>query len=274
MFGGALRIVEQVSLLCPMAVSSPARSYFVCATPRSGSTLLCRLLAATGVAGRPEEYFERLRHSGLPRQPREYFEGVRAPERLAPTRRGDPRAADLGRELPRYLAEGTTPNGVFAAKLMWGYFGDFLAQLGTSPGGSAVETLVARFGRLDWIHVTRRDRVAQAVSLWRAVQTRAWSADEDPDPVEPVYDAGAIAHLRDQLIGQDAAWRDWFATNGIAPLEVEYEALAAAHAATLHRVLAHLGLEAEQIPEPPTDRQGDARSDRWVARFHDEKELV
>jgi LPS sulfotransferase NodH len=34
-------------------------SYLVCGTPRSGTSLLCRLLAATGVAGRPEEYFWR-----------------------------------------------------------------------------------------------------------------------------------------------------------------------------------------------------------------------
>ena len=37
----------------------PVTSYFICATPRSGSTLLCDLLARTGVAGNPESYFRR-----------------------------------------------------------------------------------------------------------------------------------------------------------------------------------------------------------------------
>lgn len=32
-------------------------AYLVCGTPRTGSTLLCGLLAATGVAGKPESYF-------------------------------------------------------------------------------------------------------------------------------------------------------------------------------------------------------------------------
>jgi len=32
-------------------------SYLVCASPRSGTELLCRGLAATGVAGCPREYF-------------------------------------------------------------------------------------------------------------------------------------------------------------------------------------------------------------------------
>ena len=41
------------------------RSYLVCATQRSGSTLLCELLKDTGVAGRPEEYFEAVRARSL-----------------------------------------------------------------------------------------------------------------------------------------------------------------------------------------------------------------
>ena len=49
-------------------------SYLVCSTQRSGSTLLCELLRATDVAGVPDEYFEGLRETGLPRQPRQYFE--------------------------------------------------------------------------------------------------------------------------------------------------------------------------------------------------------
>jgi LPS sulfotransferase NodH len=255
---------------------APDRSYFICATPRSGSTLLCKSLAATGVAGRPEEYFERLMHSGLPREPREYFEGTADPgvlDLLPPTRTGDVAAADLARMLPRSLREGTTPNGVFGAKLMWGYFGDLLARLGTTPDGAAVEALTACFGPLEWIHVTRGDKVAQAVSLWRALQTRAWSAGDAPE-AHPVYNARGIGHLHDQLIEQDAAWQAWFAAKGIRPFVVEYERFAAEHTATLRGVLAHLGLEVERIPDPPIDRQGDARSDRWVARFNEEKELV
>ncbi len=162
---------------------------------------------------------------------------------------------------------------MFGAKLMWGYFPDLLARLGTTPEGPAVEVLRERFGPLSWVHVTRADKVAQAVSLWRAVQTRAWSADDAPQR-EPVYDARGIAHLRDQLIAHDAAWRSWFAAKGLRPHVVEYERFAADHAATLRGVLVHLGLEVGHIPEPPMHRQGDERSDRWVARFNEEKELV
>src|SRR3954468_23615004 len=62
----------------------PDRSYLVCATPRSGSTLVCHALEETEVAGRPEEYFEALRHSGRPRRPEEDFLGGEAQSIRAP----------------------------------------------------------------------------------------------------------------------------------------------------------------------------------------------
>jgi len=48
----------------------------ICATQRSGSTLLCELLKQTGVAGRPEEYFEAQFETGVPPHPRRFLEGL------------------------------------------------------------------------------------------------------------------------------------------------------------------------------------------------------
>jgi LPS sulfotransferase NodH len=247
----------------------PRLVYFVCATPRSGSTLLCKSLAATGVAGKPEEYFERLRHSGLPREPREYFDGgvdAAVLDLLPETRTGDPAETDLERELPRYLEEGTTPNGVFGSKLMWNYFDDLLARLGTTPETDGLVRLTERFGPPRWIHVTRRDKVAQAVSLWRAVQTRAWNAGTT-ERANPVYDRRGIDYLRAQVAADDDAWTRWFAANHVEPLRVEYEDFIASHEETVRRVLDHLDVSADHIPDPPLARQGDDRSARWVARF-------
>ncbi len=249
--------------------SWPRLVYFVCATPRSGSTLLCESLAATGVAGKPEEYFERLRHSGLPREPREYFDGGVDPamlDLLPETRTGDPAETDLERELPRYLEEGTTPNGVFGSKLMWNYFDDLLARLSSAPEAGGLDALTQRFGPSRFVHVTRRDKVAQAVSLWRAVQTRAWNAAAE-DCAHPVFDHRGIEYLCAQVAAHDDAWTRWFAANGVEPLCVEYETFIAAHEETVRRVLDHLGVSADHLPDPPLERQGDDRSARWVARF-------
>src|SRR5580700_5621827 len=139
--GGLSRsIVHQGYELAWVSAMTPMLSYLVCATPRSGSTLLCYALNETGVAGHPEEYFEALSRSGLPRRPHEYFDPHRHAnivERLAFREMPDGMAKPnplwhpdtYDQYLAWALAEGTTPNGVFGAKLMWGYLGDFAELL-------------------------------------------------------------------------------------------------------------------------------------------------
>jgi len=194
-----------------------ARSYFVCATPRSGSTLVCELLKATGVAGCPEEYFETLRATGLPRQPRQYFEELHDPGidvLLAPTDPGTPETPQAFEEhLADALRRGTTDNGVFGAKLMWGHLFDLVHRLtgGALRPRSAV--LLERFPGARFVHVVRDDKVAQAVSLWRALQTQQWRDDGAGAAREhrAEYSFGAIEHLVEQLAAQEAAWQAWFA---------------------------------------------------------------
>src|SRR3982074_582397 len=152
---GRLLIAILCWLLLPdgyrLTAVTPILCSLVCATPRSGSTLLCQALDQTGVAGHPQEYFEALRQSGLPRRPHEYFDPDRHAnivERLAfremPDGVARPSALWHPETYDRYLAwalhEGTTPNGVFGAKLMWGYLGDF-AELLRGIDGMAGPTL-------------------------------------------------------------------------------------------------------------------------------------
>ncbi len=91
-------------------------SYFVCATPRTGSSLLLGLLGSTGLCGRPQAYF-------------------RAPdEPLWADRWQIPRTAEGGFNYADYVraarAAGSTPNGVFGAKLMWGTLYEVVDKLG------------------------------------------------------------------------------------------------------------------------------------------------
>src|SRR6202012_4005781 len=68
--------VDPASNFVDLVGISPARSYLICATQRSGSTLLCELLKSTGVAGRPEEDFEGEFATGVPPHPRRFLEGL------------------------------------------------------------------------------------------------------------------------------------------------------------------------------------------------------
>jgi LPS sulfotransferase NodH len=255
-----------------------ASHYFVCATPRSGSTLLCEALTETGIAGRPREYFEALRGTDLPRQPQEYFSPLPADvEALLPrfAQRPDPQLADYAAYLDDVRAEATTPNGVFAAKLMWGYFGEFVARLRELPAyahaGGVLETMDAAFPGARYVEVLRRGKVEQAVSLWTAIQTQSWRAgDGGAALADPVYHRGALEHLVSHLAEHERAWSAFFDSARVRPLVVVYEDLVADWEPTLRRVLAFLeieGAEDVELPRPPLARQSDDRSRAWVERY-------
>jgi trehalose 2-sulfotransferase len=265
-------------------------SYLVCATQRSGSTLLCEFLRATGVAGVPDEYFERLRASGLVRQPRQYFEDpsvLDIADRLMPMAQGRPEQAGEFEQWFRYvLQRGTTPNGVFGAKMMWNYLDDFKLRMAELPGLGNLsfnERLDVVFPQLKIIFIRRRDKVAQAVSLWRAIQTQQWRTESESDSVvadidEAVdlrYDYRAIEHLLDELHRWDARWEDWFHASGREPIRVFYEEFTVNRAVTIGRVLDALGVDP---PEPegkkPMKRQADGRSKDWVVRFRIDAERL
>jgi trehalose 2-sulfotransferase len=265
---------------------TPMLSYLVCATPRSGSTLLCHALDQTGVAGHPEEYFEALHRSGLPRRPHEYFDPDRHAnivERLAfremPDGKAQPNPLWHPDTYDQYLAwaleQGTTSNGVFGAKLMWGYLGDF-AELLRGIEGMGARPLPDLLGRafpgLRYIQITRENKIRQAVSLWKAVQTQAWkreAGDQADSSVELVFSFRAINYLVRLLTAHDASWDAYFLGLGYEPLKLTYEELAQSTDEVIHRVLEHLGIPAPEKPviQARLSVQADEVSEDWVRRI-------
>jgi LPS sulfotransferase NodH len=281
------------------------RSYLVCTTPRSGSTLVCQALKATGVAGRPEEYFEALRKSGRPRRPDQYFIGVDDQsifDHLGEREAGDdpqPRSPLWSRTAyDRYLdwamEVGTTPNGVFGAKLMWGYFGDFAGLLRNVPRYRDLplaELLPAVFPELTFVRVLRANKIRQAVSLWKAVQTATWReeqqqaefggmhADEGDSPPyksfledhrpQLRFHYRAIAHLLEQILIEEASWDSFFEHSGIRPILVLYENFAADPQTSTLNLLDRLELAPppDFRFEPRMKRQSDGLNDDWVRRY-------
>ena len=101
----------------------PERCYLVCANARSGSTMLCRTLSDLGTAGRPEEYFLTWPEP-LPGEDG-YWEHGRLARKYGVTSRED--------FLALVYRRGTTPNGVFGAKLLWRYVPLVLANFQEMP---------------------------------------------------------------------------------------------------------------------------------------------
>lgn len=281
---------------------APDRSYLVCATPRSGSTLVCETLSRTGVAGRPEEYFEALRSSGIPRRPEEYFHGVgdrtifdhlaeRSQDFNPPPRSPLWSRTAYDRYLEWVFEAGTTENGIFGAKLMWGYVEDFVSLLRNIPEYRQVpmaDILSEVFPDLTFVRVVRANKIRQAVSLWKAVQTAAWrdesSPDDDPENLEASYRGfvndrrpavrfhyGAISHLLNQLLQQEAGWDAFFEHSRIKPVFILYENFAAEIEPSTRNLLERLEIEApdDLHLEPKMKRQSDGINDDWARRFSD-----
>lgn len=268
----------------------PQRSYLICATPRSGSTLLCEALTNTGLAGRPEEYFEALKDTGLPRRPGEYFTDVEDAElvELLNEYSQNEEGYQVQRDsvsyteyLERVIAKGTTPNRVFGAKIMWGYLDDFVSNLQTIPQYrqlAAPELFATIFPNLSYVTMTRRDKVRQAISLWRAIQTQAWKEEEDAHPnqkhhhKELFFHFAAIDHLKRQLEEHDAAWQRFFYEHGIEPFAVVYEDLVLEYEATALRILSYLGIAEQPLfAGRRMKQQSDALSEQWVRDYYQVK---
>jgi LPS sulfotransferase NodH len=249
-------------------------SYLVAATQRSGSTLLCRALADTGVAGRPEEYFLCGPPEAFPPGWTFWEEGLFAQGH-----------GDLNRDayLDLVVRLGTTPNGVFGAKLMWNNVPWVLEELWELPrfrGLDRAATFHTLLPNLHLIQLVRRDRLRQAVSWARAAQEDVWvvSESEPAAPVAvPAYDYEFISGLEGLLIEGDRGWPVLCDELGIAPLRIYYEDLVdpVRYGSTLRTVLAHLGVDGDgvTIPAPRTTQQADALNDEWVRRYERERRL-
>ena len=138
-------------------------SYIICSTPRTGSTLLCGLLQSTGVAGYPESYFRK------PDEPK-----YASDWEIAQGTKGVFSYEDF---LDAARNVGSSKNGVFAVRIMWGSMEDLVSILRNikgEDGGKDADLLRSTFGSTRYVYLSRADVLAQAVSWTRAEQTDIW----------------------------------------------------------------------------------------------------
>jgi trehalose 2-sulfotransferase len=283
-------------------VRTPKISYLICATPRSGSTLLSQALRDTGIAGCPEEHFEVLLETGRPRQPRDYFQRSNDPEVWAllddpefrdvlgeyggryaehPARRNPSwRPPDFEKLLKEALRRGTTENGVLGTKIMWAYFRDFVRLARRTPGLEGVRpcevpaSVFPNLRRFIWIR--RDDTTRQAVSLWKALQTQQWRRDSDDDVGGQGlrFSFAAVDHLKLRIDEHNAAWQAYFEQCGEEPLKVVYEEFVDTYEESVPRLLEDIGASVPEdftLKEPKMKRQADTLSEEWVSLYHEYK---
>lgn len=231
-----------------MKASAGPRSprYMICSTPRSGSTLLGRLMTGTGRLGHPKEYLNKDVH--LPRFVQEH--GLLG-------RKGQ---LDLRRYFDALATHTASDNGVFGLKA---HFTQLSAFFSAPP--------LRRFlDGMQFIWITREDIVAQAVSFHIAMVTKQWSAEQRARAPVPPYQAQKIEEYLNNILTQNAMWAKFFHLNGIASIPVSYEALVAEPEAVIRRVAGAMGVTVSDVPglgETGLARQGTAVNDEYCARF-------
>ncbi|MEO6180331.1 MAG: Stf0 family sulfotransferase [Devosia sp.] len=238
-------------------------AYIICATPRSGSTMLCDLLKQTGVAGCPDSFYRS-----------QSLDDFVTAFGISPGR---------GLEFERiYLAaaiqHGTGSTGMFGLRVMWPSMPelqDQLARLFPTPALDR-DRLAVAFGTPLYIHLQRRDGIAQAVSRSKAEQSGLWHRAADGSVRElvkryqaPTYNADQLTRFIAEATAQEAAWNGWFSSQGIVPLDLAYEDLSADPVAALARTLTALGRDPAFAAQArvQTARLADAQSLDWAERY-------
>lgn len=251
----------------------PFKAYILCTSPRSGSTLLCRMLQETGLAGAPDSHF----HAPS-------FEAWLGYYRLSDTVFSTRQAA-LDAIFRAARSRGKGASDIFGLRMQRPsstYFSEQLVVLHPEQPDDH-SRIEAAFGETLYIHLTREAKLDQAISYVKAAQSGLWHKAADGSELErlsapqaSVYDAEAIGAQLAVFEQMDDAWEAWFAAQNITPLRVTYAALSDDPYGTLGRVLAALGLDWAPAPNstPPVAKLADATNAEWAARFRAERSKI
>jgi LPS sulfotransferase NodH len=236
----------------------PRRCYVVCAIPRSGSNLLTDGLHATRRAGVPKQFFL-----------------AKFESRYGADHGLDPNC-DYGAYVRGIVNAKTTSNEVFGFKLMSWYLQDFLGRVRGAgvfgdAGTSDLDVLQNAFPRLRFVHVLRRNKLRQALSTARALQTGLWKVQKGKTALrEPQFDPELIEQCLKEAERQEELWQSFFQRIGVDPFRVQYEGLCDDYEATVRGVLDFLRISLPRnlkIGPARTVRQSDEISRIWEERF-------
>ncbi len=215
------------------------KHFIVASVPRSGSTLLCRGLWSTKLAGAPKEYFNRVHIADFYK--RWQFQNLEQYCQLLKQHR-------------------TSPNGVFGIKSHIRQLQDIAQHI----------DIFRELPDAKFIYVYREDKMRQAVSFEYGRQTGRWSSD-DQGVDNAQYNPQGIMECLQEVVAAEQGWSQFFDTHKIEPIRVAYESLAANYAGTIRDLLSYLEIEfstQDTIPEPDIVPLASATKQEWYEKIH------
>ena len=203
-------------------IKQPKLSYAIITTPRSGSTFLCSALQSTGLAGYPTEHL-----------------------RQACAVLGLYCQFDIIQYLHILMQYKVTKNDVFGTKIISHFLETFQKKVGVD-----LDSLSHSFSK--YIYLIRKDKVAQAVSIFLAHKTDVWhvSSSQQKGEYESMLekieisesDLNAVHQWYSFLEKQELYLERFFHENNLSPLVIEYEKVVEQPEFYLNHILQYIGV--------------------------------
>lgn len=234
----------------PARSEAPELVYMLASVPRTGSTWLSHLLWQTGCLGAPLEYlnFEQAGPYGF-------------------ANRSPSQQQWLWRSV---LRRRTSANGVFGFKCFPDQF-EFLQETDPELLTEVFESVLSRKHPPLVVWLRRRDRVAHAISLARAMLSGVWRAEQERGAESRVdYSEAMVEQSGRVLEQQEAAWQQMFRDVNVKPLQLWYEEIITAPDEVVRQIAQHLGVDLipdAAIEVPPIVKQAETDAREWRERF-------
>lgn len=252
-----------MALSCPRGAPSrvnPAKHYLVCTTPRTGSSLLCSLLARTGLAGmhpRPTTGQEYLLDVSEGKLETPNWETVDLREYLAQTFRASCGHSEVG-----------------GFKLMWYQARELARQVARSNryrNFSVYDLARCMPEGTRYVWLFRRDILRQAISFVKAEQTQSWDSQSERRLGRPCkFDYRRIEGTVQRFNRQNRFWGEFFNRAGAEPLAIAYEDFVLDQVGTVRRILAYLAIPIAAelvVTNDYFERQSNLVNEEWETTF-------
>lgn len=233
------------------------KTLLIAFTMRCGSNFLCEHLRANGI-GNPVEYFQH-------------------PFGVANRQFYDDLGVDYG-DFTGFLdalIENKSVNDIFSVKIAWDHKNAFLDAI--KKIDSSIDSLEDFFPGARWLFLRRHDKVAQAISLWKAQKTGVWVAKNSSMPVKekPEYKFFEILDSLMHILVEDLFWERYFYERKIDPLTLYYEDYEQNVKNAVLMVARYLGVSEQLRLSEPNDiasvdaivKQRDSYSEEIYRRF-------
>lgn len=225
---------HEMSTACDISQDlKPSQKYCIASTPRSGSTLISKMLLSTGLAGAPKEYLSTLLIQAWLRQ------------------RENKKNLNLDYYIRDLHARRTSPNGVFGMKIHWRQIEEMAKKISFAAIGPHLNDIDK------FIFISRKDKISQAISYYIANNTGVFHSDHEvwlselSVPQPPFNSTQILKHLRD-ILREEEGWEQFFKEQKKPVHRICYEEFISDYQAQCGKIFNFLTINAPLPEELPT----------------------